>query len=602
MEPLQDTDPRQIGPYTIVGLLGVGGMGRVYLGIDNDGTKAAVKVVNAELLRDEEFRKRFTREATATAKVRGRFIASIVAAEIDTAHPWLATEYIDGPALSDKVTKQGPLTAADAQQTAAGLAEALTTIHAAGVVHRDVKPANVLIAANGPHLIDFGIARDSAASTITRSGIVVGTPPYMAPEQIRGKKKVGPPADVFSLGGVLAFALTGRHPFGEGDPTTLAYRIAHEEPDLDGVADEVIRALIMTCLAKEPGDRPTATELQERLGAVATRPLVRAADDEPDPDGSRPVADMKATEPLDAAADGEPVQEPVVVQDPVVVPVLAGESNGVPAQDDEPSQDPAIPVGIAASEAVEPPPATPSRRRYLHIAAALASVVLVVILAVVLGDPTAKPGAHASTTDHTAGASTSSDSPSGSTGSTGSSGATTSPSGRGAAPPGSSSSKGPSPSGPGSGSQNPSSTTTGASNAPGTVASTTPSTHGTTAPPPPHSTSQPVKPPTSNPPARNTAPSAPANAADSIGWADSSDNDYQVTFHWSPVGNATSYDVHYTFIDGNGRTKTDEIDSTTATSFKAVPFSDPTAQACFVVRAVNAYGTSAWDSGSPHCI
>ncbi|MEZ0111411.1 serine/threonine protein kinase [Catenulispora sp. EB89] len=188
MEPLQDTDPRQIGPYEIIGLLGVGGMGRVYLGIGEGGTKAAVKVVNAELLRDEEFRKRFTREATATAKVRGRFIADIVAAEIDTPHPWLATEYIDGPALSDKVAKQGPLTASDAQQTAAGLAEALTTIHAAGVVHRDVKPANVLIAESGPHLIDFGIARDSAASTITRSGIVVGTPPYMAPEQIRGKK------------------------------------------------------------------------------------------------------------------------------------------------------------------------------------------------------------------------------------------------------------------------------------------------------------------------------------------------------------------------------------------------------------------------------
>lgn len=534
MEPLQDTDPGQIGPYEILGLLGVGGMGRVYLGIDEDGTKAAVKVVSAELLRDEEFRKRFTREARATAKVRGRFIAGIVAAEIDTPHPWLATEYIDGPALSDKVAKQGPLTAADAQQTAAGLAEALTTIHAAGVVHRDVKPANVLIAASGPHLIDFGIARDSAASTITRSGIVVGTPPYMAPEQIRGKKKVGPAADVFSLGGVLAFALTGRHPFGEGDPTTLAYRIAHEEPDLDGVADEVIRGLIMTCLAKEPGDRPTAAELQEQLAAVATRSL--SAPDEPEDD-----------------------------------------------------------------EAEELAPQAAGRRRYLHMAAALAAVALVVIVAVVLVDPT-KPVANTSPPVHTTGASASSDTPTESTG------ATTSTSSHAAAPAGSSSSKNPSSGGPGSSSQNPPSTTAGTSNAPGTVASTvtstTPTTHGTTAAPPPHTTSQPAKPPTSNPPPppRNTAPSAPTNAADSIGWADSSDNDYQVTFHWSPVSTATSYDVHYTFIDGNGHTKTDEIDSTTGTSYQAVPYSDPSAQACFVVRAVNAYGTSVWDSGSPHCI
>ncbi|MBS2532309.1 serine/threonine protein kinase, partial [Catenulispora sp. NF23] len=276
MGPVQGTYPRKIGPYRIRGLLGAGGMGRVYLGVDKNKHWAAVKVVNAELLRNEEFRKRFIREATATAKVDGRFIAGIVASDLDGAHPWLATEYIKGTSLSELVAAQGsPLEAADAQQMAAGLAEALTTIHAAGVVHRDVKPANVLLAEHDgqliPHLIDFGIARGAAFSTITLTGIVVGTPPYMAPEQIQGKREVGPPADVFALGGVLTFAVTGRHPFGEGDPATLSYRITHQEPDLDGVEDALIRKLIMACLAKEPQDRPTAPDLQEQIGNLATR-------------------------------------------------------------------------------------------------------------------------------------------------------------------------------------------------------------------------------------------------------------------------------------------------------------------------------------------
>ena len=302
MKPLQDSDPRSIGPYQSLGVLGEGGMGRVYLGVDEDGHQAAVKVVYADLVRDEDFRKRFTREASATAAVSGRFIARIVASDLEATPPWLATEYIDGPSLHDVVAKQGgALAPSRAQEIAASLAEALDTIHAAGVVHRDVKPANILLGPDGAYLIDFGIAREAAASTITRTGTVVGTPPFMAPEQIRGHRTLGPPADIFALGGVLAFASTGRHPFGEGDNTSLAYRIVHEAPDLDGVEDEIVKALIMACLAKKPEDRPTADQVRARLGAVATRMLGAPAEH---------GAASEATVALDGAEPQTPAETP----------------------------------------------------------------------------------------------------------------------------------------------------------------------------------------------------------------------------------------------------------------------------------------------------
>ncbi|WP_194897527.1 serine/threonine-protein kinase, partial [Catenulispora pinisilvae] len=372
MEPVQGTDPKKIGPYRIRGLLGAGGMGRVYLGVDKNKNWAAVKVVNAELLRDEEFRKRFIREATATAKVDGRFIAGIVAANLDGAHPWLATEYIEGTSLSDWV-KRSPLAPADAQQMAAGLAEALSTIHAAGVVHRDVKPANVLLAERDgqliPHLIDFGIARDFTASTITRTGTVVGTPPYMAPEQIRGQREVGPPADIFALGGVLTFAVTGRHPFGEGNATALSYRITHEEPDLDGVEDALIRKLIVACLAKEPEDRPTAPDLQEQVGNLATR---RIPPEVPAPRAEAgaglaelaELADLveaRATLPMAAGAEAKAPAITSLPPVPVVTEPTADEAAG----DESASKAEAepAPAAAAAGEQSQPPAMPPSANR-----------------------------------------------------------------------------------------------------------------------------------------------------------------------------------------------------------------------------------------------
>ena len=286
-QPDQPDQPRRIGPYDIVGVLGAGGMGRVYLGRAEDGREVAVKVVHADLARDPEFRRRLGREAEATRKVAGPHIAAVVDADIKAEQPWLATEYVPAPSLWEVVCKDGPLSLEAVRELGTALAGALASVHDAGLVHRDVKPPNILMAEAGPKLIDFGIARDSAASTMTRTGFVLGTPQAMAPEQIRGRRdQVGPAADVFALGGVMCFAATGRFPFGDGDPTALSYRIVHTEPDLDG-APAALRPLLARCLAKEPEERPSAAEVVDALTSgpadVATHQTESPQAEEPTP-------------------------------------------------------------------------------------------------------------------------------------------------------------------------------------------------------------------------------------------------------------------------------------------------------------------------------
>ena len=263
---LQPGDPQLIGPYRLVGQLGHGGMGRVFLGVSAGGRPVAVKIIRAELAADPDFRARFGQEVAAARRVSGLFTAMVVAAEVDGPVSWLATAYVPGPSLAEAVNDHGPLPTGSLLTLTAGLTESLSAIHAAGVVHRDLKPSNVLLAEDGPRVIDFGISRAAEATGVTQTGLVIGSPGFMSPEQAQGHE-VGPPSDVFSLGAVLAFAATGQGPFGTGTTPAMLYRVVHGSPSLDRVPPEV-RPLVERCLAKDPRQRPTADGLLAEVGAL----------------------------------------------------------------------------------------------------------------------------------------------------------------------------------------------------------------------------------------------------------------------------------------------------------------------------------------------
>jgi serine/threonine protein kinase len=263
---LQAGDPPQVGPYLLLGRLGAGGMGQVFLGRSPGGRLVAVKVIRAELAGDPGFRARFAREVVAARKVSGVFTAAVVDADPAAALPWLVTGFVTGLSLADAVGEHGALPVASVLALAAGLAEGLGAIHAAGVVHRDLKPSNVLLAADGPRVIDFGISRAVDATQLTRTGMVIGSPAFMSPEQVEGGA-VGPASDVFSLGAVLVFAATGEGPFGPGAPTAVMYRVVHGTPRLDRLPGPV-RPLAERCLAKDPGQRPTAAQFLAELTAA----------------------------------------------------------------------------------------------------------------------------------------------------------------------------------------------------------------------------------------------------------------------------------------------------------------------------------------------
>ncbi len=260
---LQPGDPEWIGPYRVIGCLGEGGMGRVYLCRSQAGRKLAVKVVHEDRAAYPVFRERFRREVEAARKVDGLHTAGVVDAQLDGPVLWLATAY-GGRSLESVVREHGPLPADSLLALAAGLAEGLAAIHRNGIVHRDLKPSNVLLAEDGPRVIDFGISRAAGDSGLTDVGLVMGTPRFMSPEQVWGRT-VGPPSDVFSLGSVLAFAGTGHPPFGEDGPDNVARRIRHEPPWLGGLPPEV-RDLAGRCLTRNPAKRPTPDALIAELG------------------------------------------------------------------------------------------------------------------------------------------------------------------------------------------------------------------------------------------------------------------------------------------------------------------------------------------------
>lgn len=254
MDPLLPGDPRTVGEFRLRGRLGAGGMGRVYLGYSPAGRAVAVKVVRPELAEDAEFSRRFAREVDAARAVGGMYTTPVVAAGLDDDPPWLATAYVPGPSLEALVKRHGPLSPEAVWRLAAGVTEALGAVHACELVHRDLKPANVLVAQDGPHLIDFGISRALHGTSLTQTGMVIGTPGYMSPEQAESGE-AGPPSDVFSLGALLAFAATGKEPFGLGSAAAVLYRVVSGEPDISGVP-EPLRGVIAACMAKVPGRRP----------------------------------------------------------------------------------------------------------------------------------------------------------------------------------------------------------------------------------------------------------------------------------------------------------------------------------------------------------
>ncbi|MCX4764190.1 protein kinase [Streptomyces sp. NBC_01275] len=278
MQPLGADEPTEVGPYRLLGRLGSGGMGRVYLGRSAGGRTVAVKIVHPHLALDEEFRTRFRREVEAARRVGGAWTASVLDADPEAAVPWVATAYAAGPSLAAAVASAGaPLPEHTVRVLGAGLAEALAAVHDLGLVHRDVKPSNVLLTVDGPLLIDFGIARATdGTSSLTSTGVSVGSPGYMAPEQILGKGAVSGAADVFSLGAVLAYAATGQPPFPGDSSAALLYRVVHEEPELGKLGDGPLREVVEACLAKDPAARPAPGEAARRLAPEGAARLVAA--------------------------------------------------------------------------------------------------------------------------------------------------------------------------------------------------------------------------------------------------------------------------------------------------------------------------------------
>ncbi|KFG74538.1 serine/threonine-protein kinase [Streptomyces mutabilis] len=379
-QPLQDDDPRAVGGYRLAARLGAGGMGRVYLSHTQGGRPVAIKVVRSELADDPTFRRRFGREIKSARKVKGAYTAELIDADADGTPPWLATLYVPGPALSDVVARGGPLPVEAVLWLMAGVAEALQAIHGAGIVHRDLKPSNVLLASDGPRVIDFGIsvAADSTAHTAT--GTAIGTPQYMAPEQASGGD-VTAATDVFSLGQTAAFAALGEPLYGDGPAVSVLYRIVHSEPDLSGLPER-LRPLIARCMAADPGERATAAEVVE----WCRRELGRDVGAGSGPDVWRAVAGPEVTVPPPAPAPDRTAAHtrPWTAPQPVAVPQEPATAQGRgAARSPGAAQWPAGPYGTTAPQRPAGPEEQRRRRRRVALiaAAALAAGGLVIAAA-----------------------------------------------------------------------------------------------------------------------------------------------------------------------------------------------------------------------------
>ncbi|MFF0033079.1 bifunctional serine/threonine-protein kinase/ABC transporter substrate-binding protein [Streptomyces avermitilis] len=372
MEPLRTSDPARLAGYRLLGRLGAGGMGVVYLARSAGGTLVALKVIQAEYAQDPDFRERFRREADTARRMTSPWVASLVDADPGAAQPWLATAFVPGPSLAEALAAHGPLPVPSLRVLGARLAEALRELHAAHLVHRDVKPGNVLLALDGPRLIDFGVARNFEDTALTSTGVVVGTPGFLPPEQARGGRDPGPAGDVFSLGCVLVFAATGRLAFGTGSIDALLYRTVHDAPDLEGVPAELAE-VVAGCLEKDPELRPTAEALSEALTAAAPSSPVSPSDPR------EALRAVRPEEPEDDRIPGETVPAPgdeAWLPEPLVRLIAQRSAAGLALPSIEETEVDAASAGTAATDtaAAQPAPRVVGRRRFLLLTSGAAVV------------------------------------------------------------------------------------------------------------------------------------------------------------------------------------------------------------------------------------
>ncbi|MFJ6697601.1 serine/threonine protein kinase [Streptomyces sp. NPDC091272] len=367
--PLEGNDPRTVASYRIAARLGAGGMGQVYLSHTPGGHPIAVKVIRPELGDDPGFRQRFRLEVQAAQRVQGLYTAPVIDFDTEGGRPWLATAYVPGPSLAVAVSRHGRLPVPAVLRLLAGMAEALKVIHGAGIVHRDLKPANVLLASDGPRVIDFGIARAADATALTGTGITVGTPAFMSPEQAEGKE-VGPASDVFALGQVGVYAALGNTAYGEGNSHAVLYRIVHEEPDLAGLPEEL--GFLARCLVKDPAQRPEPAEIIELCQAASATPLSQRGSWLPEPmsedidrrtrASARMLTEMSVLRPggEGGAPAAHPPTEPGAAHTPAAGPGDAHNPNSGPGDAHGPAASPGHPHDPAAGP-VGPPlaPSTP---------------------------------------------------------------------------------------------------------------------------------------------------------------------------------------------------------------------------------------------------
>ncbi|MFI5689205.1 PQQ-binding-like beta-propeller repeat protein [Streptomyces sp. NPDC051636] len=334
VDQLTQHDPRRIGPFEVLGRLGAGGMGLVYLARSASGRRVAIKTVRTELAEDQLFRVRFTREVEAARAVSGFYTAAVVDADPRAAVPWLATAYVPAPSLEEIVNECGPLPAQAVRWLAAGVAEALQSIHGAGLVHRDLKPSNVLVVEDGPRVIDFGIASGVSNTRLTMTNVAVGTPAYMSPEQAKDSRSVTGASDVFSLGSMLVFAATGHPPFHGANPVETVFMLLREGPDLEGLPDE-LRPLIESCMQMEATARPNPADLQAQL---APHLFGSGSDDSGTASAWLPE---KAVALIEARRGGRPAAKPSPSSGP-----RSADRAAVPPP---PSYDPPVPVSAPGS-------------------------------------------------------------------------------------------------------------------------------------------------------------------------------------------------------------------------------------------------------------
>lgn len=402
--PLGPGDPREVAGYEIRARIGSGGMGSVYLSYTRGGQPIALKVVRAEFAEDPEFRRRFEAEVRAARQVQGLFTVPVLDSNTEGDAPWLATAFVPGLSLADVVRDHGPLPLETTLLLVAGVAEALQSIHAAGVIHRDLKPGNVLLAADGPKVIDFGIARAADATPLTGSDVRIGTPSYMAPEQVTGGSAT-PATDVFALGLITHFAATGGHPFGEGAAHALMYRIVQDQPDLTATP-EPLREMVAACLSKDPEYRPDPAQVIERCRTLAPgRSLQRREGWLPTPVAAEVTHRVRA-EPPAAAPAPPPAAAPPHPATAPGAPPPGTPPTGYPPATAQPGLPATAPVtrtldGTGHTEG--PPPAAGGRSSRRSVLVVVATAVVAAVLGGVIatqfgGDDDSGAGARGSGT------------------------------------------------------------------------------------------------------------------------------------------------------------------------------------------------------------